>query len=94
MILVSFFSQDNALSDETKICYIFEYQSNENQAFPLFWGTPGVDLSIIRLFILLPIYTFIHLDRSIQLFRKNFVIFFFFSDSGLKVSAHTKEVLL
>ena len=32
MILVSFFSEDNVLSDEIKICYIFEYQSNENQA--------------------------------------------------------------
>ena len=38
-ILVSFFSEDNVLSDEIKICYIFEYQSNENQAF---WGTPGI----------------------------------------------------
>ena len=33
MILVSFFSEDNVLSDEIKMCYIFEYQSNENQAF-------------------------------------------------------------
>ena len=33
MILVSFFSEDNILYDEFKICYIFEYQSNENQAF-------------------------------------------------------------
>ena len=33
MILVSFFSEDNVLSDEIKICYIFEYQSNENRAF-------------------------------------------------------------
>ena len=37
MILVSFFSEDNVLSDEIKICYIFEYQSNENRAFR-FWG--------------------------------------------------------
>ena len=33
MILVPFFLEDNALSDEIKICYIFEYQSNENRAF-------------------------------------------------------------
>ena len=26
MILVSFFSEDNILSDEIKICYIYEYQ--------------------------------------------------------------------
>ena len=29
MILLSFFSEDNVLSDEIKICYIFEYQSNQ-----------------------------------------------------------------
>ena len=40
MILVSFFSKDNVLSDEIKICYIFEYQSNENQAFRFFGGHP------------------------------------------------------
>ena len=33
LILVSFFSEDNVLSDEIKICNIFEYQSNENRAF-------------------------------------------------------------
>ena len=33
MILLSFFSEDNVLSDEIKICYIFKYQSNENRAF-------------------------------------------------------------
>ena len=38
MILVSFFSEDNVLSDEIKICYIFEFQSNENRAFRFFWG--------------------------------------------------------
>ena len=38
MILVSFFSEDNVLSDEIK-CYIFEYQSNENQVFRFFWDT-------------------------------------------------------
>ena len=38
MILVSFFSGDNVLSDEIKICYIFEFQSNENRAFR-FWDT-------------------------------------------------------
>ena len=31
MILVSFFLEENVLSDEIKICYIFEYQSNENR---------------------------------------------------------------
>ena len=41
MILVSFFTEDNALSDEIKICCIFEYQSNENQAFH-FFGTPSI----------------------------------------------------
>ena len=39
MILVSFFSEDNVLSDEIKICYTFEYQSNENRAFHIFWDT-------------------------------------------------------
>ena len=38
MILVSFFSEDNVLSEEINI---FECQSNENRAFP-FFGTPGV----------------------------------------------------
>ena len=33
LILVPFFSEDNVLSDEIKIWYIFEYQSNENRAF-------------------------------------------------------------
>ena len=37
MILVSFFLEDNVLSDEIKICNIFDYQSNENRAFR-FWG--------------------------------------------------------
>ena len=45
MILVSFFSEDNVLSDEIKICCIFEYQSNANRAFR-FFGTPGIDVSI------------------------------------------------
>ena len=39
MILVSFLSEDNVLSDEFKICYIFEFQSNENRAFRFFWDT-------------------------------------------------------
>ena len=39
--LVSFFTEDNVLSDEIKICCIFEYQSNENRAFR-FFGTPGI----------------------------------------------------
>ena len=41
MILVSFFSEDNVLSDEINVCYIFKYQSNENLAF-CFFGTPGI----------------------------------------------------
>ena len=35
MILVSFMLEDNVLSDDIKICYIFEFQSNENRAFRL-----------------------------------------------------------
>ena len=41
MILVSFFSEDIALSDKIIIWYSFEYQSNENRAF-CFFGTPGI----------------------------------------------------
>ena len=41
MILVSFLSEHNVLSDEIEECYIFEYQSNENRAFH-FLGTPGI----------------------------------------------------
>ena len=37
MILVSFFSECNVLSDEIKICYIFTF----DRAFRLF-GTPGI----------------------------------------------------
>ena len=51
MILVSFFSEDNVLSDEIKICFIFEYQSNENRAFPFFGGTPGIGQNIIHIII-------------------------------------------
>ena len=43
MILVSFFSEDNVLSDEIYILtknYIFEYQSNENRAFCFLGGHP------------------------------------------------------
>ena len=39
MILVSFSSEDNVLSDEIKICYIFEFQSNKNRAFCFFGDT-------------------------------------------------------
>ena len=35
----NFFSEDNVLSDEIKIGNIFEYQSNENQAFCFFGDT-------------------------------------------------------
>ena len=45
MILVPFFSENNVLSDEIKICYIFECQSNENREFR-FYGTPGINLDI------------------------------------------------
>ena len=40
MILVSFFSEDNDLSDEIKICYIFEYQSKKNRAFRFLGDIP------------------------------------------------------
>ena len=39
IILVSFFSEDNDLSDEIKICYIFQYQSNKHGVFRFFWDT-------------------------------------------------------
>ena len=38
-----FFSEDSVLSDEIKICYIFEYQINQNGAFR-FFGTPGIKI--------------------------------------------------
>ena len=38
MILVSFFSEGNVSSDEIKVCYMFECQSNENQAFHFLGG--------------------------------------------------------
>ena len=39
MILVWFFSEDNVLSDDIKICYIFEYHNNKNRAFRFFGDT-------------------------------------------------------
>ena len=45
MILVSFFSEDIVLSDEIKICYIFEFQSNENGAFRFFGDTRYISWS-------------------------------------------------
>ena len=45
MILVSFFLEDSVWSDEIKICYTSEYQSNKNLAFPFFGGTPGIYIS-------------------------------------------------
>ena len=39
IILVSFFSEDNVLSDEIKIGYILKYQSKKNWAFHFFWDT-------------------------------------------------------
>ena len=35
MILASLFSEDNVVSEEIKICYILEYQSNENRCVSL-----------------------------------------------------------
>ena len=43
MILVSFFSEDNVLSYEIKIRYIFEFQSDENRAFRFFFWTPDIN---------------------------------------------------
>ena len=43
MILVIFFSEDNVLSDEIKICYIFAFQSNKNWEFHFFWDTQYMD---------------------------------------------------
>ena len=40
MILVSFFSEDNILSDDIKIYYIFEYQSNNKIERSAFLGHP------------------------------------------------------
>ena len=39
MILVSFFSED-VLSDETKTCYIFEFQCNKNERSAFLGGHP------------------------------------------------------
>ena len=39
MILYHSFKEDNVLSDDIKICYIFQYQSNKNWAFRFFWDT-------------------------------------------------------
>ena len=50
LILVSFFSEDNVLSDEIKICYIFEFQSNENRAFRFLGGHP---VYFVFMFVLL-----------------------------------------
>ena len=50
MIFVSFFSEDNVLSDEINICYIFEYQSNENWAFRFFWTPVIYQVSVISYF--------------------------------------------
>ena len=41
--LNSFFLGDKVLSDEIKICYILEYQSNENWAFRFFFLGGGGD---------------------------------------------------
>ena len=40
MILVSFFSEDNVLSDEIKLCYIFKYQSFKKIEHSAFLGHP------------------------------------------------------
>ena len=45
MIVVLFSSEDNVLSDEIKICYIFSYQSKKkNQVFCFFWDTQYSDI--------------------------------------------------
>ena len=44
MILVSFFSEDNVVFDEIKICYNFEYQSIENRAFPFLRAHPVCEI--------------------------------------------------
>ena len=55
MILVSFFSEDNVLSEEIKICCIFEYHSNKNRAFR-FSGTPGIYIHDYHTFHIIPIH--------------------------------------
>ena len=40
MILASFFSEDNVLSDEIKICYIFRISKYQNSSVPLYLGHP------------------------------------------------------
>ena len=41
LISVSFFSEDNVLSDEIKICYIFEFKVTKIEC-SAFLGTPGI----------------------------------------------------
>ena len=54
MILVSFFSEDNVLSDEIKICYIFEYIKLTKIEHSTFLGdtryrlTQVTDLSVMK----------------------------------------------
>ena len=50
MILVSFFSEDNALFDEIKICHIFEYESNKNLAFRFFGDTQYTSIALWKQF--------------------------------------------
>ena len=40
MILVSFFSEDNVLSNEIKICYIFEYEITKITRSAFFFWHP------------------------------------------------------
>ena len=57
MMLVSFFSEDNVLSDEMKICYsIFEFQSNEYEAFRCSWGHPVLPLFTANYRTILPFF--------------------------------------
>ena len=68
MILVSFFLEDNVLSDEIKICYIFEYSIKvtkiERSAF---WGTLGIHLAkkVSSRLILF--------DITLEIFNRNYI---------------------
>ena len=42
MILVSFSSAEDALSNDVKIYYTFSSQGTENPPFGFFWGTSGI----------------------------------------------------
>ena len=46
MILVSFFSEDDALSDEIKMCYIFNMKVTKIMR-SAFFGTPGIEFFVL-----------------------------------------------